>query len=73
MRLWKFPKLEPAKVLEGHTKEIDDMDFSPMNNHLITISKDGLAIIWDCLKAKEITKLKWQQPEGSKYLFKRCR
>ncbi|XP_045470580.1 prolactin regulatory element-binding protein [Harmonia axyridis] len=73
VRLWKFPKLEPTKVLQGHTKEIDDMDFSSLNNHLITIAKDGLAIVWDCVKAKEITKLKWQQPEGSKYLFKRCR
>ncbi|KAL3281834.1 hypothetical protein HHI36_005034 [Cryptolaemus montrouzieri] len=73
VRVWKFPSLQPAAVLKGHSKEIDDMDFSTFNNLLVTVAKDGLCIIWDCLKAKEISKLKWSQPEGSKYLYKRCR
>ncbi|KAK9872230.1 hypothetical protein WA026_017033 [Henosepilachna vigintioctopunctata] len=73
VRLWKFPSLKTAALLKGHTKEIDDLDFSSLNNLLVTVAKDGLGIVWDCLKAEEVCKLTWSQPEGSKYLLKRCR
>lgn len=73
VRLWKFPNLKPVTVLKGHSKEVDDIDFSVTDNHIITIAKDGLAILWDSLTGKKLGELKWQQPEGSKYLYKRCR
>lgn len=73
VRLWNFPNLKPHKTLKAHSKEIDDIDFSPYDNYLITIAKDGLAIVWDCSSGKEIRKLNWSPPEGVKYLFKRCR
>ncbi|XP_044266804.1 prolactin regulatory element-binding protein [Tribolium madens] len=73
VRLWKFPTLQPAHVLKAHTKEIDDLDFSVFENYLISIAKDGVAILWDCSKGKQIRKLTWKQPEGSKYLYKRAR
>jgi prolactin regulatory element-binding protein len=73
VRLWKFPSLQPAHVLKAHTKEIDDLDFSAHQNYLITIAKDGVAVLWDCSKGKEIRRLTWKQPEGSKYLYKRTR
>lgn len=73
VRLWSFPTLKPLAVLKEHKKEIDDIDFSQHGNFLITIAKDGLAVLWDAIKGKEISKLKWNQPEGSKYLYKRCR
>lgn len=38
-----------------------------------SISKDGLAIVWDAESGKKVQELKWTVPEGSKYLYKRCR
>lgn len=71
--MWSFPNLQPLAKLKAHSKEIDDIDFSTFGNYLITISKDGLAILWDCIKGTEIHRLSWDQPAGSKYLYKRCR
>ncbi|VEN33564.1 unnamed protein product [Callosobruchus maculatus] len=73
IKLWKFPGLEPLVTLKAHEKEIDDIDFSKYDNYLCTIAKDGLAIIWDAVKGKQLRKLSWKQPNGSKYLYKRCR
>lgn len=71
--MWRFPSLQPLTKLKGHSKEIDDIDFSIFENYLITVAKDGQAILWDSVTGKEIKKLTWKQPEGSKYLYKRCR
>jgi len=73
VRLWKFPVLKQQHTLKAHKQEIDDLDFSPCENYLISIAKDGVAILWDYNKGKEVRRLTWQQPEGSKYLYKRCR
>lgn len=73
IRIWKFPILKQLNVLKAHKKEIDDLDFSPCENYLISIAKDGLAVLWDYTKGKESKRLTWTQPEGSKYLYKRCR
>ncbi|KAJ8927683.1 hypothetical protein NQ314_019840 [Rhamnusium bicolor] len=43
------------------------------NGKLLATAKDGAAVLWDCIKGKEIKRLTWNQPEGSKYLYKRCR
>ncbi|CAH1991477.1 unnamed protein product [Acanthoscelides obtectus] len=73
IKLWKFPGLEPLATLKAHEKEVDDIDFSKYDNYLCTIAKDGQAIIWDAVKGKQLRKLTWKQPNGSKYLYKRCR
>lgn len=73
VRLWQFPSMKPHKSLKAHSKEIDDIDFSPYDNMLITIAKDGLAILWDYTTGKEVKRLTWNPPEGAKYLYKRCR
>lgn len=73
IRLWKFPSLQPLTVLKAHKKEIDDLDFDQFGNYLVTVAKDGLAVLWDGIKGKELRRLTWKQPEGSKYLYKRCR
>lgn len=73
IRLWNFPQMIEQSVLKGHSKEIDDLDFSPNCKHLISIAKDGLGIIWDLTTGKESLKLSWNSPENIKYLFKRCR
>jgi len=39
----------------------------------VSISKDGLAIVWRADCGKKMQELIWSAPEGSKYLYKRCR
>ncbi|ENN78434.1 prolactin regulatory element-binding protein [Dendroctonus ponderosae] len=73
IRMWKFPSMQPIAKLQAHSKEVDDIDFSTHGNYLVTIAKDGLAVLWDCAKGTEIRRLTWEQPQGSKYLYKRCR
>ncbi|KAL4720850.1 hypothetical protein ACJJTC_016719 [Scirpophaga incertulas] len=53
VRIWSFPKMELLHVLEGHTKELDDLDFSPCDKHLVSIAKDGLALVWATDGTKE--------------------
>lgn len=73
VRLWQFPSLKQHRILKAHSKEIDDIDFSPYDNWLITIAKDGLAILWDSNTGKEERRLTWTPPDDTKYLYKRCR
>lgn len=73
VRVWNFPKMTPLVDIKAHQKELDDIDFSPDNKQLISVSKDGQAIIFSPSNGKEIMKLQWTPPEGVKYLFKRCR
>lgn len=73
VRVWNFPRMTPLNDIPAHTKEIDDIDFSPDNKYVLSVSKDGLAVVWAVSSGKEVMKLQWTPPDGVKYLFKRCR
>ncbi|XP_035738102.1 prolactin regulatory element-binding protein-like [Vespa mandarinia] len=73
IRIWKFPQLQKLHDLKAHQKEIDDIDFSPDNNSLITIAKDGKAILWDVASGSLNKELTWNTPNNTKYMYKRCR
>lgn len=73
IRVWRFPRMTKSIEFKKHTKEVDDLDFSPDSKKLVSIAKDGLGVIWDVENEKESKKLNWDPPEGTKYLFKRCR
>ena len=73
VRIWNFPQLVKIHDLEAHTKEIDDMDFSPKGNLLASIAKDGRAILWDVTSGIKNKELTWNPPGNAKYLYKRCR
>ncbi|CAG9784693.1 unnamed protein product [Diatraea saccharalis] len=74
VRVWSFPKMELLYVLEGHSKELDDLDFSPCDKQLVSIGKDGQALVWSMTGAREpLLKITCQPPNGNKYLFRRCR
>ncbi|XP_055637882.1 prolactin regulatory element-binding protein [Toxorhynchites rutilus septentrionalis] len=73
IRLWNFPKMTMITDIPAHTKEIDDLDFSPDSKNVVSIAKDGLGVIWSINPEKESRKLSWNPPEGTRYLLKRCR
>lgn len=74
VRVWGFPKMELLYELEGHTKEIDDLDFSPCDTSLVSIAKDGLALLWATnARRAPALQITCQPPNGNKYLFRRCR
>lgn len=73
IRIWKFPNMLQIHDIDAHTKEVDDLDFSPDSKQLVSIAKDGLAIVWNVETGKEASRLNWTPPDNVKYLFKRCR
>lgn len=73
VRIWKFPNMIQQFDIDVHKKEVDDLDFSPDSKQLVSIAKDGLAIVWNVNTGKEISRLNWTPPNNLKYLFKRCR
>lgn len=73
IRLWKFPQLHKLFDLDAHGKEIDDLDFSPDSNLLVSIAKDGKAFLWNVNDGKRDRELTWTPPDGTKYMYKRCR
>ena len=38
IRLWQFPSLDPLREIKAHTKEVDDLDFSPDCQKVSTVS-----------------------------------
>eukprot|EP00094_Tigriopus_californicus_P005968 TCALIF_05750-PA protein Name:"Similar to Preb Prolactin regulatory element-binding protein (Mus musculus)" AED:0.03 eAED:0.03 QI:109/1/1/1/0.6/0.66/6/232/402 len=73
LRIWTFPDLFRAHEVEAHEKEIDDLDFSPDNAKILTVSKDRSATVWDARKGKKHAVLGWDPPGSAKYMFKRAR
>lgn len=73
IRVWSFPRMNLLHDMALHSKEADDVDFSPDSKRLVSIAKDGQAVVTSTETGKELVKLQWTVPEGSKYLFKRCR
>jgi prolactin regulatory element-binding protein len=73
IRLWKFPQLHKLFDLDAHGNEIDDLDFSPDSNLLVSIAKDGKAFLWNVNDGKRDRELTWTPSDGAKYMYKRCR
>jgi WD40 repeat protein len=47
IRIWDPQTGQLLRVLDGHTKSVNDVRFSPDGVHLVTASDDGTARIWD--------------------------
>jgi WD40 repeat protein len=45
--IWDAAWQKPALVLNGHTKGVSSVDWSPDETRLVTASLDGTAMIWD--------------------------
>nr|SVE93679.1 EOG090X07XQ [Scapholeberis mucronata] len=72
VRLWQFPSLKPLRDIRAHNKEVDDVDFSPDCQKIVSVSKDGCAFVWS-KDGNRVSQLEWSTPQNAKYLFKRCR
>jgi len=61
--------LESHTDLFGHTDEIKEAKYHPLNTWLLTNSKDGTTRIWDLTKDKELHKLTCLTTVCMKYAF----
>jgi len=79
VRVWTFPDLNLVHEFRSHDKEIDDLDFSPDNTRIASISKDRRALVWDVKKGKKHAEMGWDPSSSAsggktlKYAFKRIR
>ncbi|KAG8294650.1 hypothetical protein J6590_098578 [Homalodisca vitripennis] len=71
--LWKFPSLRPLLDITAHHREIDDLDFSPDNTAVASVSKDGRGYVWCVKTGNKLKDIEWTPTNGTKYLYKRCR
>lgn len=54
--------------------QIDDLDFSPCDTSLVSIAKDGQALVWSTAsKRTPLLTITCQPANGNKFLFRRCR
>ncbi|XP_059195985.1 prolactin regulatory element-binding protein isoform X2 [Centropristis striata] len=46
IRVWEFPSLKKKYDFKAHEGEIEDLDMSPGNKHLVTIGRDFSCSVW---------------------------
>ncbi|XP_058503801.1 prolactin regulatory element-binding protein [Solea solea] len=46
IRVWEFPSLKKKFDFKAHEGEIEDLDMSPGNKHLVTVGRDFSCSVW---------------------------
>ncbi|XP_076004591.1 guanine nucleotide-exchange factor SEC12 [Genypterus blacodes] len=46
IRVWEFPSLKKVSDFKAHEGEIEDLDMSPQNKHLVTVGRDFACSVW---------------------------
>ncbi|KAF3840246.1 hypothetical protein F7725_018963 [Dissostichus mawsoni] len=46
IRVWEFPSLKKKYDFKAHEGEIEDLDMSPGNKHLVTVGRDFSCSVW---------------------------
>ncbi|XP_035528637.1 prolactin regulatory element-binding protein isoform X1 [Morone saxatilis] len=46
VRVWEFPSLKKKFDFKAHEGEIEDLDMSPGNKHLVTVGRDFACSVW---------------------------
>jgi len=60
IKLWDYETLTEMGTLRGHTRFINNIDFSPDGNFLLSCSSDNTLRIWDIATQKEIQNIKFK-------------
>ncbi|XP_062394204.1 prolactin regulatory element-binding protein [Sardina pilchardus] len=46
IRVWEYPDLKEKYAFKAHEGEIEDLDISPDNKHLVTVGRDFACSVW---------------------------
>lgn len=46
LRVWEYPSLNPKLNFKAHEGEIEDLDISPDNKHVVTAGRDFTCSVW---------------------------
>ncbi|KAM8847334.1 guanine nucleotide-exchange factor SEC12 isoform 1-T2 [Synchiropus picturatus] len=75
IRVWEFPSLKKKFDFKAHEGEIEDLDMSPGNKHLVTVGKDFTCSVWSGNQL--VTTLKWHETTShiseKTYQYRACR
>lgn len=75
IRVWEFPSLKKKFDFKAHDGEIEDLDISPGNKHLVTVGKDFSCSVW--CGNQLVTALKWNETQPhiaeKTYQYRACR
>ncbi|XP_042346271.1 prolactin regulatory element-binding protein [Plectropomus leopardus] len=75
IRVWEFPSLKKKLDFKAHDGEIEDLDISPGNKHLVTVGRDFSCSMWS--GSQLAMSLKWletmPQIAEKTYRYMSCR
>ncbi|XP_061920052.1 prolactin regulatory element-binding protein-like isoform X1 [Entelurus aequoreus] len=75
IRVWEFPSLKKKLDFQAHKGEIEDLDVSQENKHLVTVGRDFACSVWS--NNQLVTALKWHEtmPQMAEktYRYMACR
>uniref|UniRef100_A0A3P8NU01 Prolactin regulatory element binding n=1 Tax=Astatotilapia calliptera TaxID=8154 RepID=A0A3P8NU01_ASTCA len=75
IRVWEFPSLKKKFDFKAHEGEIEDLDISPGNKHLVTVGRDFACSVWSGNQLS--MSLKWHetmsQIDEKTYRYLACR
>ncbi|XP_072534937.1 guanine nucleotide-exchange factor SEC12 [Salminus brasiliensis] len=46
LRAWEYPSLKEKLNFKAHTDEMEDLDISPDNKHIVTVGRDFTCSVW---------------------------
>ncbi|XP_071780159.1 guanine nucleotide-exchange factor SEC12 [Centroberyx gerrardi] len=46
IRVWEYPSLKKKFDFKAHEGEVEDLDMSPGNKHLVTVGRDFICSVW---------------------------
>lgn len=75
IRVWEFPSLKKNLDFKAHEGEVEDLDISPGNKHLVTVGRDFACSVWSGNQL--VMGLKWletmPQIAEKSYRYMACR